>query len=318
MKISHSCWTPLEYETDLDEPWSDLRPSGSNQCLGHRHCKRSCRCFAVQGMNCSVSHLSETFLIIFILILKLQQVLSQFTVFSKSFQKWSNFVISKKHISIPFKEVEKWSLHDTIPATFRKYEPSLSWSLFRVYLVRVGALVDLGVYAHAFSSQCFSEWNVWLLMTEKIKHANIQQQQGEGKDGKICHSLFPFRDNKKNKAVKIQAQSRAEGNCVFKAVYVLIVSTVETRLVVVFADEKKICTTSVVVNVEKSTRPSPHLQLLNIVVSELDKILLHHRKCFVDCASAGGGTWSWRLVSVMGNGMRKNLCQIWKWLVSIS
>ena len=31
-------------------------------------------------------------------------------------------------------------------------------------------------------------------------------------------------------------------------------------------------TTSVVVNVEKSTRPSPHLQLLNIVVSELDKI----------------------------------------------
>ena len=41
---------------------------------------------------------------------------------------------------------------------------------------------------------------------------------------------------------------------------------------VVFADEKKICTTSVVVNVEKSTRPSPHLQLLNIVVSELDKI----------------------------------------------
>ena len=61
-------------------------------------------------------------------------------------------------------------------------------------------------------------------------------------------------------------------------------------MVVVFADEKKICITSVVVNVEKSTRPSPHLQLLNIVVSELDKILLHHRKCFVDCASAGGDT----------------------------
>ena len=170
-------------------------------------------------MNCSVSHLSETFLIIFILILKLQQVLSQFTVFSKSFQKWSNFenfVISKKHISIPFKEVEKWSLHDTIPATFRKYEPSLSWSLFRVYFSESGRLRSWGVYAHAFSSQCFSEWNVWLLMTEKIKHANIQQQQGEGKDGKICHSLFPFRDNKKNKAVKIQAQSRAEGNCVLK------------------------------------------------------------------------------------------------------
>ena len=125
-------------------------------------------------------------------------------------------------------------------------------------------------------------------MTEKIKHANIQQQQGEGKDGKICHSLFPFRDNKKNKAVKIQAQSIAEGNCVFKAVYVLISS--RKLVVVVFADEKKICTTSVVVNVEKSTRPSPHLQLLNIVVSELDKILLHHRKCFVDCASAGGDT----------------------------
>ena len=127
-------------------------------------------------------------------------------------------------------------------------------------------------------------------MTEKIKHANIQQQQGEGKDGKICHSLFPFRDNKKNKAVKIQAQSRAEGNCVFKAVYVLITSRNYIVVVVVFADEKKICTTSVVVNVEKSTRPSPHLQLLNIVVSELDKILLHHRKCFDDCASAGGGT----------------------------